>query len=149
MEIKLSNHLCFFMKKTVSHCCCCNMPDKCTHCYCIPHTHPKDGKFLSIAQNIARKGNPCACKTHARATLLFFWFWRGGIKSVNHDQERFTQMGKQQVVRKWKNCHSQERFQEVHLFNLENCRLGKRWGSISLNNCHQNLWSFTRTQRSI
>lgn len=48
-------------------------------------------------------------------------------------------MGKRQVVRKCKNCHLQERFQEVHLFSLEKSRRGKRWGSISLNNCPQEL----------
>lgn len=120
-----------------SHCCWHNMPDKCTPWHCIPHTYPKDGKLLSIAQIHWEEGRSLCMQDTCQATLLFFWLWRSGIGSINHDQERFTQIGKQEVVRKYKNCHAQKRFWEVHLFSLENCRLGKRWGSISLNNCLQ------------
>lgn len=137
MEIQLSSHLCFFMRNTlevtaVAIICQTNVHIATAYLTDILRME----NFSALHKNIERKGDPSACKTHPRAILLF-WFWRSEIESINHDQDRFTQMGKQQVVRKCKNWRAQERFQEVHLFGLENRRLSKRWGSISLNNCLQ------------
>lgn len=75
------------------HCCCHIILDKCKRHHCIPHLHPKDGKLLSRTQNTARRGKPHACKTHGRATLLFFSFWRTGIESIHHDLRKIQTDG--------------------------------------------------------
>lgn len=77
----------FFHGRYFRNHCCHILLNKCRHFNCILHIHPKDGKLLDIAQNIARRGNPHAYKTHGRPTLLFFGLWRTGIESVHQEQE--------------------------------------------------------------